>query len=80
MMRRLASAPIRFYQFFLSPWIGRNCRFTPSCSNYALQAIDIHGPLKGLWLGARRICRCNPWCQGGHDPVPPPHPDNRNTP
>lgn len=79
MMRKLASAPIRFYQFFLSPWIGRNCRFTPSCSNYTLQAIEIHGPLKGLWLGGVRICRCNPWCKGGHDPVPARTPEDRNT-
>lgn len=66
----LLIAPIRFYRYFLSPWLGRNCRFTPTCSAYAIEAIEIHGPIRGLWLAVCRIARCNPWCHGGCDPVP----------
>ncbi|TAL76166.1 MAG: membrane protein insertion efficiency factor YidD [Burkholderiaceae bacterium] len=66
----LLIAPIRFYRYFLSPWLGHNCRFTPTCSAYAIEAIETHGALRGLWLAACRIARCNPWCAGGCDPVP----------
>ncbi|MCX5590488.1 membrane protein insertion efficiency factor YidD [Alcaligenes endophyticus] len=72
MLKWLAIAPIRFYQFFISPWLGRNCRFTPSCSHYAIEAIEKHGTTKGIWLGSKRICRCHPWNPGGYDPVPTP--------
>ncbi|MCQ8277373.1 membrane protein insertion efficiency factor YidD [Acetobacteraceae bacterium KSS8] len=70
-LRTLLRAPIRFYQLFLSPLTGRNCRFEPSCSHYAMEAIEVHGPVRGLGLAFRRILRCNPWHPGGYDPVPP---------
>ncbi|MFU8892301.1 MAG: membrane protein insertion efficiency factor YidD [Luteolibacter sp.] len=69
---------IRFYQRFLNPMIkftagpGAGCRFSPTCSNYFLQAVDAHGPLKGSWYGIRRIFRCHPWGGWGYDPVPTP--------
>jgi len=69
-MRRLLIALIRGYQLAISPWLGRNCRFYPSCSQYTLEAIERHGALKGLWLGVRRVSRCHPFHPGGHDPVP----------
>src|SRR5690606_8255393 len=70
MIRKLLIAPIRFYQYVISPWLGRNCRYTPSCSAYAIEAITVHGAMKGLWLGTKRICRCHPWGSSGYDPVP----------
>ncbi|MDX3906154.1 MAG: membrane protein insertion efficiency factor YidD [Pigmentiphaga sp.] len=69
--RRLLIWPIRFYRYFLSPWIGQSCRFTPTCSAYAIEAIERHGPAMGTYLGFRRICRCHPYAEGGLDPVPP---------
>lgn len=71
MLKKILIAPIRFYRYFISPWTGNSCRFTPSCSIYAIQAIETHGPIKGVYLGVNRICRCHPWCKGGEDPVPP---------
>ena len=62
--------PIRFYQIFISPLLGPSCRFTPTCSEYAKQAIIKHGPIKGLGLAIWRILRCNPWGGSGYDPVP----------
>src|SRR5690554_1334286 len=62
---------VRGYQLLLSPFLGNNCRFYPSCSSYMIEAIEVHGVLKGLWLGTRRILRCHPWNDGGLDPVPP---------
>ncbi|MDA0655149.1 MAG: membrane protein insertion efficiency factor YidD [Proteobacteria bacterium] len=62
---------IRAYQLCLAPIFGTGCRFHPSCSSYAMDAIECHGPLKGAWLGFRRILRCNPWGGAGYDPVPP---------
>ncbi|MBQ0122449.1 MAG: membrane protein insertion efficiency factor YidD [Bacteroidales bacterium] len=61
---------IRFYQIFLSPYMGRQCRYTPTCSNYALEALRKHGLLKGSFLALRRILRCAPWGGSGYDPVP----------
>lgn len=66
----LMIGPIRFYQMCISPMLPRACRYVPTCSQYAIEAIRIHGPLKGLSLASRRICRCNPWGGSGIDPVP----------
>ena len=65
-------ALIRSYQYLVSPWLGPSCRFTPTCSEYALQAIDKHGVLHGGWLALRRLLRCHPWGGSGYDPVPEP--------
>ena len=62
---------IRFYQRMISPLFAPTCRYTPSCSNYALQALQTHGVLKGGWLSIKRIARCAPWGGHGHNPVPP---------
>lgn len=67
----LLSLPVRFYRLFLSPWLGRSCRFEPTCSAYALEALRVHGGVKGGWLAARRILRCHPWGGSGIDDVPP---------
>ncbi|GHD64473.1 membrane protein insertion efficiency factor YidD [Jeongeupia chitinilytica] len=66
----LAIGIIRFYQWCISPLIGPRCRFTPSCSQYAIEAIVKHGAGRGGWLTIRRLCRCHPWGGCGHDPVP----------
>ncbi len=65
-------ALIKLYRLVLSPWIGNQCRFYPSCSHYAEEAIHNHGALKGGFLTLRRLGRCHPWHEGGCDPVPPP--------
>jgi putative membrane protein insertion efficiency factor len=62
---------IRVYQWTLSPLIGPACRYMPSCSEYAIEALRAHGPVRGSWLAARRLCRCHPWGGHGYDPVPP---------
>lgn len=62
---------IRVYQWVLAPVLGSNCRYLPSCSHYAHEAIGTHGPAVGSWLAFKRICRCHPWGDGGYDPVPP---------
>lgn len=61
---------IRVYQVTLSPMLGQSCRYTPSCSNYTVEAIKKHGPFKGGWLGLKRILSCHPWGGSGYDPVP----------
>ena len=63
-------ALIKVYQWTLSPLIGRSCRYTPTCSNYGLEAIEKHGPFKGSWLTLKRVLSCNPWGGSGYDPVP----------
>ena len=70
MMRALLIGIVKAYRLFLSPWLGSACRFEPTCSVYALQALEAHGAAAGSYLTASRIVRCNPWCAGGHDPVP----------
>lgn len=61
---------IRFYQLAISPWLGSNCRFTPTCSHYGIEALKTHGIIKGIWLTIKRISRCHPWGGSGYDPVP----------
>ena len=62
---------IRFYQKFVSPFLGTNCRYQPTCSHYTLEALKVHGLLKGGWLSVKRIASCHPWGGDGYDPVPP---------
>lgn len=70
MMQRLLMALVRGYRLLLSPWLGSACRFEPTCSAYSLQALEQHGAAVGSYLTVRRLARCHPWCDGGHDPVP----------
>lgn len=69
-MQKILILLIRAYQLLISPILGNNCRFYPSCSHYAREAIEIHGGVKGLWLTIRRLLRCHPFHPGGFDPVP----------
>jgi len=61
---------VRLYRLAISPWLGGNCRFDPTCSSYAIEALQKHGVFKGTWLAMRRIGRCHPWGGSGYDPVP----------
>ena len=70
-MRKVIQKLIRLYQVAISPLLGDNCRFHPTCSAYASEAVHHHGTMRGSWLALRRICRCHPWNPGGFDPVPP---------
>lgn len=70
-MSWLLSLPIRFYRTFISPMLPPSCRFHPTCSAYALEAIEVHGAMRGAWMATRRIARCHPFHPGGFDPVPP---------
>jgi uncharacterized protein len=70
-MRAVLIGLVKGYRLLLSPWLGQSCRFEPSCSVYAIGALETHGAAVGSYLTLRRIARCQPWCQGGHDPVPP---------
>lgn len=67
---RALRALVRFYRLFFSAWLGSGCRFTPSCSAYAIEALERHDAMSGSYLTARRLLRCHPGCAGGHDPVP----------
>jgi len=69
-MKRLLLSLLRGYQYALRPLMGANCRFYPSCSDYAREAIERHGALRGGWLASRRLLRCHPYHPGGYDPVP----------
>lgn len=70
-MRLILIGLLKAYRFAISPLYGQVCRFYPSCSAYALEAVTVHGALKGSWLAVRRVGRCHPWNPGGYDPVPP---------
>ncbi|MBD3616104.1 MAG: membrane protein insertion efficiency factor YidD [Gracilimonas sp.] len=61
---------VKFYQAAISPWLGKSCRYTPTCSQYMIEAVNEWGPLKGFWLGIKRIGSCHPWGGEGYDPVP----------
>ncbi|GMU73125.1 MAG: membrane protein insertion efficiency factor YidD [Betaproteobacteria bacterium PRO3] len=69
-MKRVLTTAIRGYQLTIRPVLGAHCRFFPSCSEYAREAIERHGAARGTWLAAKRICRCHPYHPGGYDPVP----------
>ena len=70
LLARVAAAALRGYQRFLSPSLGKSCRFPPTCSAFTLEAVTVHGFFWGLWLGIRRLGRCHPFHEGGYDPVP----------
>ncbi|MGV1044876.1 MULTISPECIES: membrane protein insertion efficiency factor YidD [unclassified Limnohabitans] len=70
MIKRLLMGMVRGYRLVLSPWLGSACRFEPTCSAYALQALDRHGAAAGSYLTVHRLMRCHPWCAGGSDPIP----------
>jgi putative membrane protein insertion efficiency factor len=61
---------VRFYQLAISPWLGKSCRYSPTCSQYMIEAVNEWGALKGFWMGLKRIGRCHPWGSHGYDPVP----------
>ena len=69
-MKQLLITLVKGYRYFLSPWLGSACRFEPTCSVYALQALELHGAWRGSYLAAYRLGRCHPWCKGGVDLVP----------
>ncbi|MEM7210269.1 MAG: membrane protein insertion efficiency factor YidD [Pseudomonadota bacterium] len=71
-LAHIVALPIRGYRLFLSPWLGRSCRFAPTCSEYALEALEKHGAWRGSWLTIRRLSRCHPGGGHGYDPVPDP--------
>ncbi|MES2757358.1 MAG: membrane protein insertion efficiency factor YidD [Pseudomonadota bacterium] len=78
-MSKLLVWLLRAYQLLLSPMMGQSCRFYPTCSNYAIEAVRTHGAARGAWLSARRVCKCHPWHDGGVDLVPPVSDKNSST-
>jgi len=70
LVKKIFIKMIRGYQRYISPMTGPHCRYTPTCSQYAIEALEKYGVVKGLWLSVRRILRCHPWAEGGYDPVP----------
>lgn len=70
LLSKIITGLVRFYQLTISPWLGSSCRYSPTCSQYMIEAINEWGPLKGTWLGLKRIGRCHPWGGHGYDPVP----------
>ena len=71
-LAHIAALPVRAYRLIFSPWVGFNCRYQPTCSAYALEALEKHGAFRGSWLALRRITRCHPLGDTGYDPVPDP--------
>lgn len=76
MLKRFLIKSVRGYQLLISPFLGNNCRYVPSCSAYTIEAMEKWGALRGLWLGLRRVARCHPFHAGGYDPVPDPPGDD----
>ena len=72
MFKTLLIKFVRAYQLLVSPFLGHNCRYMPTCSVYTIEAMEKWGPVRGLWMGIRRVGRCHPWHAGGYDPVPEP--------
>lgn len=70
MLARLLIVLIKGYQLGLSPFFGQQCRFSPTCSQYAIEALQKHGAVRGVYYTVHRLLRCHPWCDGGHDPIP----------
>lgn len=70
MIKKFFILLVKGYQYLISPFLGQNCRYYPTCSSYTLQAMEMHGVIKGIWMGIKRIARCHPYHEGGYDPVP----------
>jgi putative membrane protein insertion efficiency factor len=75
---KLITGSVRFYQLAISPWLGKSCRYTPTCSQYMIEAVNEWGPMKGFWLGIKRIGSCHPWGGEGYDPVPKKNNENEH--
>lgn len=78
LLHKLVVFPIKVYQYTLSPLLGKNCRYQPTCSQYMIQAIEEWGVLKGIYFGVKRISRCHPWGSHGYDPVPKKNPPKKD--